>query len=104
MTMRFREGYKKHLQRRTKERNFKRLIKQEYLHITRINYYSSYTFNGYYLDERGTIKQGNKYSKRYWFKNPRYYRRVRRRYFNKDVGDVDMTSFGRNYKKVSRKS
>ncbi|MDE6502163.1 MAG: hypothetical protein K2K02_06030 [Ruminococcus sp.] len=105
MIIRFREGYKKHLQRRIKERRFRKTIKHEYHYIKRINGdFPACTFNGYVVDDSGIIRQVNKYSKRYWFKNPRYYRRVRRRYFNKDVGDVDMTSFGRNYKKVSRKS
>ena len=100
--MRFREGYKRHLQRIIKERNFKRLIRHEYSYIARINHYPSCTFNGYCVDEKGTIKQVNKYSKRYWFKTPKYYRRVRRHYFNKNIEDINITSLGRNYQKISR--
>ncbi|MDE6034611.1 MAG: hypothetical protein K2G36_01695 [Ruminococcus sp.] len=101
-----RYGYRKHLQKILKQRRFRKTIKHEYNYIQRINFYSdyNYTFNGYFLDDRGIIRQVNKYSPRYEFKTPRYYRRVRRRYFNKAVGDVDMTSLGRNYYKVRRKA
>lgn len=110
MKVRLRKGYKKHLQRRIKEKNLKKHIKHEYYYITRINNSSllcryggtDCTFNGYYVDDRGTIKQINKYSKRYWFKNPRHRRRIRRHHFN-NVEDTNITSIGRNYKKINSK-
>lgn len=103
--MRLRYGYRKHLKKILKQRRFRKTIKHEYYYMDRIKGdYSDCTFNGYVVDDRGIIRQINKYSPRYEFKNPRYYRRVRRRYFNKDVGDVNITSSGRIYRKVTRKA
>ena len=105
MTIRFKEGYKKNLQRRAKETNFKKQIKNEYFYYVKINYpYQICTFRGYYIDKRGTIKQANKYSKRYRFKTPKYYRHMRRRYFNRNVENFNITNLGRNYTKIISKN
>jgi len=75
MTIRLKEGYKKNLKRRVKEKNFKK-----------------------------TIKQINKYSKRYQFKTPKYYSHMRRRYLNKNIEDINITNLGRNYQKIISKN
>lgn len=103
MKIRFKEGYKNHLQKRIKEKKFKRKIKNEYFCATK-QYYVGCTPRGYYIDERGIIKQINKYTRRYNFKTPRHYRRLRRRCFNKNAEDINITSFGRNYHKISSKN
>lgn len=108
MKIRVRKGYKRHLQRRIKERNFKKRIKREYLYEKKLNGSlpsgcgNICTFDGYYIDERGTIKQINKRPKRHEFKNPRHYRRIRRHHFNKNIDD-NITSMGKNYRKVNSK-
>lgn len=104
MTIRFKEGYKRNLQRRVKETNFKKQIKNEYVYYAKINYpYQICTFRGYYIDERGTIKQINKYTKRYQFKTPKYYRHMRRRYLNRNGENFNITNLGRNYRKIVSK-
>lgn len=104
MAIRFKEGYKRNLQRRAKETNFKKQIKNEYFYYVKINYpYQFCTFRGYYIDKRGTIKQINKYTKKYQFKTPKYYRHMRRRYLNRNDENSNITNLGRNYKKIMSK-
>lgn len=105
--MRLRYGYRKHLKKILKQRRFRKTIKHEYYYMDRIKGdYSDCTFNGYVVDDRGIIRKISNYgtSKRCWFKNPRYYRRIRRHHLNKNVEDVDITSLGRIYQKMTSKT
>lgn len=101
---RLREGYKNNLKKRVKEKRFKKKIRKEYYEAQKGYCFGVCTFRGYYIDEKGLIKTTNKYSKRYQFKTPKYYRHIRRRYFNESAGDINITSLGRNYEKITSKS
>ena len=100
--IRFKEGYKKALSRKKKEKNFVNRKKKELIEDKSFNFECPVYkfFNGYYMDEEGKFKRI--YKRNTKFNMERCISRTRRKDLNKlYVCDIDVSQLHNNaYKKI----